>query len=88
MKYDLRKIMKRAWEINKKVKNSFAQALRMAWRIAKFEVSLREKYGREDRGTVEFNLWTNYGKVRAYYKCSWFSNYENTHSKVNYIELV
>jgi hypothetical protein len=88
MKYDLSKIMKRAWDIKKKANNTFAQALKMSWKIAKFEVSLLVKYGKEETGKVVFNLWVNYGKVRTYYKCSWFSNYENTHSKVNYIDLV
>lgn len=88
MKYDLRKIMKRAWEICRKVNNSFAQALKMAWKIAKYEVSLLVKYGKEKTGKVEFNLWVAYGKIRAYYKCSWFSKYENTTSRMNYIDLI
>ena len=63
-KYDLSKIMKRAWEIVRKLKNSFAQALRMSWQIAKMELSLREDYDRFDSDDkVTFNIWEGYAKL-------------------------
>ena len=41
----------------------------------------REKFEKTDwsepDGTVCFNLWMGYGKIRAYYKCSWKSKYAN-----------
>lgn len=84
-KYNLSKIMKRAWEIARKLKNSFSQALRMSWKIAKFEAFIKEDYDRPE-GTVEFNVWEGYGKVRAYYKCSWMAKYQN--NKGNFIDLL
>lgn len=87
-KYNLSKIMKKAWEIARKLKNSFAQALRMSWQIAKMELSLREDYDRFDEDDkITFNIWEGYGKVRAYYRCSWRSSYANS-QKTNFIELI
>ena len=46
MKYDLRKIMKRAWEIKKEnSKNIFSLCLKMAWEEAKKETSLPKLVG-------------------------------------------
>lgn len=46
MKYDLRKIMKRAWEIKKEnSKNIFFLCLKMAWEEAKGRVSLPKLVG-------------------------------------------
>lgn len=87
MKYNLRKIMKRAWEIKRKGEVSFAEALKMSWKVAKHEVCLLEEWGREESGTVWYNIWVGYGMIRAYYKCSWFSKYENTQKKNNFVEL-
>ena len=88
MKYDLRKVMKRAWEICRKVKNSFSQALKMAWKIAKFENRYMDKNGGYIReGNMTFNIWTGYGMVRAYFKASWESKYSND-KKSNFIELI
>ena len=85
MKYDLRKIMKRAWEVARKAKTTMAQALKFAWKIAKKEWSLKDEWGRYD-GTVTFNIWVGYGHVRAYYKCGWYSNYANS-KKSNFVEM-
>ena len=46
MKYDLRKIMKRAWEIKKEnSRNIFSLCLKMAWEEAKEETSLPKLVG-------------------------------------------
>lgn len=46
MKYDLRKIMKRAWEIKKEnSKNIFSLCLKIAWEEAKKETSLPKLVG-------------------------------------------
>lgn len=46
MKYDLRKIMKRAWEIKRQDKrNIFSFCLKMAWEEAKEETSLPKLVG-------------------------------------------
>lgn len=87
-KYNLSKIMKRAWEIVRKLKNNFSQALRMSWQIAKMELSLREEWDRFDEDDkVTFNVWEGYGRVRAYYRCNWLSKYQNN-KKTNFIDLL
>lgn len=87
-KYNLSKIMKRAWEIVRKLKNKFSEALKMSWKIAKMELSLRKEYCRfENHDEVTFNIWKGYGRVRAYYTCSWRSNYANS-KKTNFIDLL
>lgn len=89
MKYNLSRVMKRAWEIKNKLNNNFSEALKMSWKIEKFERTLREEYRRnEEHDKVEFNIWTGYGKVRAYYTCNWRSNYQNNYKKTNFISLV
>lgn len=85
-KYNLSKIMKRAWSIVRKLKNTFSEALRMSWKMAKFEVAIKKEWYRPE-GTVEFNVWQGYGYVRAYYKCSWMSKYQNN-KKTSYIDLL
>ena len=46
MKYDLKKIMKRAWELKKEdEKNIFSLCLKMAWEEAKKETSLPKLVG-------------------------------------------
>ena len=75
-KYDLKKIMKRAWEIMRRVNCTFSAALKFSWKMAKKEISLKEEWYRPE-GTVTFNIWAGYGHVRAYYKCDWRSNYYN-----------
>ena len=85
MKYNKSEVMKRAWELHRKLNNTFSEALKMSWKIAKKEVELKEEYY-EPEGKVTFNIWSNYGKIRAYYKCSWRSNYSNN-KKNNYIDL-
>lgn len=83
-KYNRSEIMKRAWEIRKKLKNTLSAALKISWMLAKKAVALKEEYDRPE-GRVEFNIWANYGKVRAYYTCSWRSKYQN--NKGHYIAL-
>ena len=40
-KYNLSRIMKRAWEIVRKAKIKFSEALKFSWLIAKREVDLK-----------------------------------------------
>lgn len=82
--YNKSAIMKRAWELKRKLNVTIGEALKMSWRMAKQEAALKE-YHCEPEGRVTFNIWQNYGLVRAYYKCSWMSKYQN--NKGNYISL-
>lgn len=75
-RFDRAEIMKRAWEIKRKLNNTLGEALKMSWILAKKALELKEEHCRPE-GKVDFNLWANYGKVRAYYTCSWRSNYQN-----------
>lgn len=84
-KYNRSEIMKKAWEINRKLKNTFTEALKMSWILAKKAVGIKEEHCRPE-GKVTFKIWANYGKVRAYYTCSWRSNYANSKS-YNYVNL-
>lgn len=83
-KYNRSEIMKKAWEIKRKLNNTLSTALKMSWMLAKKAVELKEEYDRLE-GIVEFNIWANYGKVRAYYTCSWRSKYQN--NKGYYVTL-
>ena len=83
-KYDRSEIMKKAWEIKRKLDNTLSEALKMSWKLAKVALELKEEYNRPS-GNVNFNIWANYGKVRAYFTCSWRSKYQN--NKGCYIEL-
>ena len=65
-KYNLSKIMKRAWEIKKEDnKNIFAICLKMAWEEAKKGVKKMtvEEYLVEKKG---LKVWEKYGKKRIY----------------------
>lgn len=88
MKYDHSEIMKRAWKIVKKADVSFATALKFSWACAKKELSLKESwnYKLPEDAKVSFNIWTGHGRVRAYYRCSWLSNYANS-GKKNFVEM-
>lgn len=86
-KYNLKKIMKRAWEIKKLIKSTFATALKISWYVAKKEVELKQEwYVLDDEDArVTFNMWSNYGHLRAYYKRSFVTNYQN--GKGHYVDL-
>lgn len=85
-KYDMKKIMKKAWEISRKLKTYFGRALKISWFLAKKEIELKEEYSaRSTDGIVTFNIWEGYGKLRAYYKLSWWSNYQN--GRGHFIEI-
>ena len=88
MKYNLSEIMKRAWEVVKKAGTSFAAALKFSWVCAKKELRLKESWGYKlpEDAKVSFNIWTGYGRIRAYYKCSWLSNYANS-KRINFVEM-
>lgn len=86
-KYNLSDIMKRAWEIKKKANVDFGKALKFSWFIAKREQELKEEW-HEPEGKVLWNIWTGYGRVRAYYKCGWMSKYWNTgKSRSHFVEM-
>ena len=84
-KYNLSRIMKRAWEIVRKAKIKFSEALKFSWLISKREVDLKEQWA-EPEGIVTWNIWTGYGHVRAYFKCNWMSKYWNS-KKCNFVEM-
>lgn len=84
-KYNLSKIMKRAWEMVKKVKVDFVKALKFSWVIAKKEVELKEEWHESD-GVVSWNIWSGYGHTRAYYNCSWMSRYWNK-DRSHFVEM-
>lgn len=87
MKYNLSEIMKRAWEVVRVAKTSFAAALKFSWACAKKANELKTKgIFKHLDGTVSFRIWANYGKVRAYYRCSWYSKYANS-SCYNFVEM-
>lgn len=65
MKYDISKIMKRAWEIkNEDCRNIFGECLRVAWAEAK---AMDKIEALEDMG---FNRWTKAGMDRMYINAS------------------
>lgn len=76
-RFNRKEIMKRAWEIKRELKNTLSSALKMSWVLAKKAAELKEDWDRPS-GSVYFNIWANYGKVRAYYTCSWKSKYQNS----------
>lgn len=84
-KYDLSKIMKRAWEICRKAKCEFRKALAFSWVCAKEEVAMKEEW-HEPNGIVTWNIWVGYGHVRAYYKRSFVSKYQNNKRDV-FVEM-
>lgn len=87
MKYNKKEIMKRAWEIVKKAKASFASALKFSWACAKKALEIKKKEFREHQDyKVTFRIWANYGKVRAYYRCNWWSKYSNS-MPYNFVEM-
>lgn len=87
MKYNLSEIMKRAWEVVRKTGTSFAAALKFSWACAKKALEIKTKEHREDEDCkVTFSVWAKYGKVRAYYRCNWWSNYSNSKS-YNFVEM-
>lgn len=70
-KYDLSTIMKRAWELVKKIGMSISSGLRRAWKEAKVLYELNDLI---ENATKAFNyrikesVWENYGKSRTYFK--------------------
>ncbi|MEG2323446.1 MAG: hypothetical protein RSB81_06525 [Anaerovoracaceae bacterium] len=60
--------MKRAWHIKKVVEVDFSEALKMSWEIAKKEAALKEEDYVQESGKVTWNLWSNFGMVRAYFR--------------------
>ena len=87
MKYNKREIMKKAWEVKRKLKVTLKIALRISWKLAKKALSLKEEDDMMKYGKVEFNVWQNYGYTRAYYKCNWYSNYQNNYKKNHFIDI-
>jgi len=85
MKYNLKEIMVKAWEIKRKFDWTIAKALKAAWVMAKKAFALKEEYDRPE-GKVEFELWQGGIHTRAYYTCDWKSKYANS-CKYNFVEL-
>ncbi len=75
-KYDLSKIMKRAWELVKKMNFSISEALKKVWKgekdkkkiIEKLEKIADEKEGNGWHYEVVVSEWNNYGKSRTYFE--------------------
>lgn len=76
-KYNLSNIMKRAWELVKKIGCSISDALKKAWSevksmkarlIQRMEMLAEKAEGIGDfHYTVKVNDWENYGKSRTYF---------------------
>lgn len=73
-KYNLSKIMKRAWELVKELSINISEGLKRAWKEAKI---IKEKFAKTARiqkdglgmsasDFLTFNLWEKYGKKRIY----------------------
>lgn len=74
-KYNLSKIMKRAWELVKKLGLSISEGLKKAWKEAK---NIKEKFNKvakiqktgmlynSECDFLTFKLWEKYGKKRIY----------------------
>lgn len=87
-KYNLSNIMKRAWELVKKVGLSMSEALKEAWKEAK---TVKEKFNKiarikktgtqwsEESSILTFKAWEKYGKKRVY-----INDYKNR--TIGYIE--
>ena len=65
MKYDVRKVMKRAWEIKKENdKNIFGECLRMAWEEVKGNYLVHKSFGKTyvfeivDKIPVGYQVWS------------------------------
>jgi hypothetical protein len=84
--YDLATIMKRAHNIKNEAGCTFSQALKFSWAIEKKEIEIRVYNSRFDGENVTWSIWTGYGKVRAYYKCSWRSKYADS-KNTNFINM-
>lgn len=79
-KYNLSAIMKRAWDLVKKLGMNISSGLKKAWREAKqMDKTMEEKVIDElndliENATKAFNyrikesVWENYGKSRTYFK--------------------
>lgn len=78
MRYDMRQIMKDAWELKKRTEKVFSECLKMAWTLAKSLVEIRKKDRNENTGVIRVNFWCKYNKFRAYIERSWDSKYQNS----------
>lgn len=79
-KYNLSKIMKRAWELVKKASMTISSGLKKAWKEAKeMEENMRSKVVKEIESLIAEatevynyeiveNVWEKYGKSRTYFK--------------------
>lgn len=81
-------VMKKAWEIFKKVevktKEDWSQALRKAWAIVKGIESEAPKFSKEIEGfEMETNIWTKHGYDRLYFEGKFFEHnvVRNNHFK-------
>ena len=65
-KYDLRRVMKRAWDLYRKIKLSFAECLHRAW-LSEKAIPINEERIRiakeEANITEETNTWSDWKKL-------------------------
>ena len=57
--------------------------LKIAERLVEVEKAFQEYWAEEEE--LEFKIWNNYGKSRAYISCPWYSKYQN--SKQMFVDL-
>jgi len=84
--YDVKTILKRAHNIKKQAGCTMSEALKFSWAIEKKEIEIRTYNARFDGEVVTWSIWTGYGKVRAYYTCSWRSKYADA-KKTNFVSM-
>lgn len=82
-RYDLSRIMKRAWYIFRHTINAtFGECLKDAWKQIKDEVAMDEKIAARRKAEQEKSRAYDYRLHRAYYGCKfgrndWASDYQN-----------
>ena len=71
-------------ELMKYKGKSRSEAFKIAWQIVKFIIAKKKEWYREEKGggDVIVKYWSNYGRTRFYYTCSWLSSYANRNSYI------
>lgn len=82
-KFDMKKIMKRAWELVKKLGRTMSEGLKAAWAEAKKEVEKPVFSGEEIIDGFKFVLWEKYGKRRIYVNNYSGRNRRNANGYIN-----
>lgn len=75
MKYNLRNIMRNAWNLRKTYEVSMSVAMKAAWALEKATIAA-EKAGKESKWNyrVVVNDWVKYGKNRTYVNVRIYTN--------------